>query len=128
MQLGCDRGFGLLTAVRLNQMGFSVIASCLNAKDSEEKLKKGAKFPHKMHVLQLDVTNQQQLNQALIAVRQLTDDKLYALVNNAGIFRISPIEWGTFDYHVRQVIDINLLATVNVTRTFLPLIRKCQGN
>jgi len=52
---------------------------------------------------------------------------LWALVNNAGVpGTIAPIEWHSIQ-DFQEVLNINLLGTINVTQTFLPLIRKECG-
>ena len=47
-------------------------------------------------------------------------------MNNAGIGRAGPIEWTPLD-RMKHVADVNLWGTINVTKTFLPLIKKSQG-
>ena len=48
---------------------------------------------------------------------------LYALVNNAGIIRPSPIEWQSTQ-EMRHVMDINLWGTVAVTKALLPSLKR----
>ena len=47
-------------------------------------------------------------------------------MNNAGIGAAAPIEWMPLD-HMKRVADINLWGMIDVTKTFLPLIKKSQG-
>ena len=53
---------------------------------------------------------------------------LWAVVNNAGVGGsvMGPLEWHRRDAY-RELLDVNLLGMVDVTRIFLPLIRKGQG-
>ena len=53
---------------------------------------------------------------------------LWAVVNNAGVGGsvLGPLEWHRRDAY-RELLDVNLLGMVDVTRIFLPLIRKGQG-
>mgnify|MGYP000438121334 CR=1 FL=1 len=51
---------------------------------------------------------------------------LWGLVNNAGVHYFAELEM-TSDTILRRVLDVNLFGTINVTRAFLPLIRKSKG-
>ena len=51
---------------------------------------------------------------------------LWGLVNNAAILSFSPIEWtpvSTF----KRLAEVNLWGMVDVTKTFLPLVKKACG-
>ena len=47
-------------------------------------------------------------------------------MNNAGIGIAGPIEWTTLE-HMKHIADVNLWGMIDVTKTFLPLIKKSQG-
>jgi len=48
-------------------------------------------------------------------------------MNNAGILgRAGPVEWLTLNDY-RQVADVNLYGLIDMTVTFLPLIKKAKG-
>ena len=47
-------------------------------------------------------------------------------MNNAGIGRAGPIEWTPMKF-MKQIADVNLWGMIDVTKTFLPLIKKSQG-
>jgi len=51
---------------------------------------------------------------------------LWSIVNNAGIGYLAELEM-TSEKLFRKVLDVNLLGMVNVTKTFLPLIRLAKG-
>lgn len=51
---------------------------------------------------------------------------LWAVVNNAGIMSLGPIEWYTMD-DFRKMADVNLWGLIEVTKTFLPLVKKAEG-
>jgi len=54
---GCDSGFGLEAALRLDKFGFWVFAGCLDPKgDGAHKLKHGGS--NRLHVVELDVTKE----------------------------------------------------------------------
>ena len=51
---------------------------------------------------------------------------LWGLVNNAGIFDPLPIEWAPLNTFQR-IADVNLWGMIDVTKTFLPLVKKARG-
>lgn len=51
---------------------------------------------------------------------------LWGLVNNAGMLSIGPAEWVPLaDF--KKVADVNLWGVMDVTKTFLPLVKKAKG-
>ena len=56
---GCDSGFGRETAIKLDEMGVCVMATCLT-KEGEQSLK--SVTSDKLKTFQMDVTNSQQIN------------------------------------------------------------------
>ena len=58
---GCDSGFGSETAIRLDQMGFHVFATCLT-REGEERLK--AVCSERVKTLHLDVTISESVQEA----------------------------------------------------------------
>ena len=51
---------------------------------------------------------------------------LWGVINNAGIAKVGPIEWQTIEEY-KQVADVNLWGLIDVTKVFLPLIKKERG-
>ena len=51
---------------------------------------------------------------------------LWGLINNAGIAKVGPIEWQTMEDY-KLVADVNLWGLIEVTKVFLPLIKKERG-
>lgn len=51
---------------------------------------------------------------------------LWGLVNNAGIWYVSELEM-TSEKVFREVLEVNLMGTICMTKAFLPLIRKAKG-
>lgn len=82
-----------------------------------------------MVIMKMDVTKDEDIasayNQVEASLKE--NEKLWALVNNAGIFRLGPIELGDFDFFVRDQFEVNVFAVVKVTRKFSPLIRAAGG-
>lgn len=56
----------------------------------------------------------------------LVHSGLWGLVNNAGIVLIGPIEWIPLEKS-KHIADINLWGMIDVTKTFLPLVKKARG-
>ena len=107
-------------------MGFRVYATVLDQNNSGSQLLSNN---NNIHVLQMDVTNQSQIDQTFDFVSndlQNSGYQLWAIVNNAGVISSGHIEWGTFD-EWEKVFDINLFGGIRVTRKFIPLIRRSKG-
>ncbi len=118
-----DRGIGGETALRLASEGAAV--ALISRRKPEKLLKKLAR--HKQGVVHTvgDVTRPDDLTRAV-------DDcmsefgKIDVLVNNAGIEVASPLE--TFDEaQWRQLLDVNLNATIALTQKALPLMSEPGG-
>lgn len=130
---GCDSGFGHLTALAMNRMGFFVFAGCFNCNsDGAKKLSREAHHPTRMKVLQMNITKEDDLREAYETVSSLLKShscQLFGLVNNAGIMTLAAIEFSppqsVDDYS--KLLDVNALGTIRVSRTFLPLIRQSRG-
>ena len=65
---GCDSGFGKLTAIRLDQLGFHVFATCLT-KEGEEGLKDVCS--ERLNTLHLDVTSSEEIENVCKEVTKL---------------------------------------------------------
>ncbi|GLH06273.1 Dehydrogenase/reductase SDR family protein 7-like [Gryllus bimaculatus] len=52
--------------------------------------------------------------------------KLWAVVNNAGILQCAESEWMDID-DLKQILDVNTLGPIRVTKAFLPLLRQSKG-
>ncbi|XP_055061275.2 11-beta-hydroxysteroid dehydrogenase type 2 [Misgurnus anguillicaudatus] len=124
---GCDSGFGNATAKWLDAMGFEVFATVLNLEGE------GAKYlrrvcSSRLTLLQVDITQPQQVQQALIDTKaKLGMRDLWGLVNNAGLcINIGDVELSLMS-NFRGCMEINFFGTLNVTKTFLPLLRQSKG-
>nr|AAG44849.1 microsomal retinol dehydrogenase [Branchiostoma lanceolatum] len=122
---GCDTGFGNLLARRLDQLGLRVFAGCLTEAGVAELRQSCSE---RLQPIQMDVTRSDSVQQAFLAVKNSVGSKgLWGLVNNAGIFGpLGSVEWSSIaDY--QAVLNVNLLGMINVTKTFLPLLKKSRG-
>ena len=64
---GCDSGFGRATAIRLDEMGVRVLATCLTS-DGEKGLK--SVTSDRLKTFQMDVTNSQQIKEVFEEVKK----------------------------------------------------------
>ena len=69
---GCDSGFGKNNAIRLDELGFRVIAGCLT-NEGKENLQ-GVCSDRLVSVL-MDVTNSKQIQEVFTIVKSMVSDK-----------------------------------------------------
>ncbi|KAK6477311.1 estradiol 17-beta-dehydrogenase 2-like [Huso huso] len=124
---GCDSGFGHALAKYLDRLGFTVFAGVLNEQGpgSVELKRSGSE---RLSVLQLDVTDTVQIEQAYLEIKARTKETgLWGVVNNAGILgfiadgEILPMSL------FKNCMAVNFFAAVELTQTFLPLLRQAKG-
>lgn len=123
---GCDTGFGYRLALRLDGMGCYVFAACLTPEGAGALTKETSE---RVYTFLMDITKDDDISRAVEHVSQILprDQGLWALVNNAGVMGpLGPIEILT-RAHLIHVLNINTLGMTQVTRAFLPLIRKERG-
>lgn len=120
---GCDTGFGYEAAIQLSKRELFVYAGCLS-EDGAERLQQQAFFNGRSFVM--DVTKEEEIANAKKILE--SDDKggLRAIVNNAGILEIGPIEWQSLA-DMKKTMDVNLWGVVSVTKAFIPMLKKTQG-
>lgn len=121
---GASSGIGLATALHMRSLGFQVFAGVLPGEDTAPLFRDGTQD---MTVVPINITR----SEMIVAARQtiqaaVGDSGLYGLFNNAGISIPGPIEFLPMPA-VRKQLEVNLLGHVEVTQTFLPLIRQAKG-
>ncbi|XP_022099538.1 retinol dehydrogenase 3-like [Acanthaster planci] len=124
---GCDSGFGNLLARRLGEKrGCHVIAACLT---EAGRTALDSVTSSNVTTIFMDIRNSDSIQRARDRVKSIIPrgEGLWGLVNNAGI--ISAL--GLPHWHTRQevtnVMEVNLLGTIDVTNTFFPLVREARG-
>ncbi|XP_010803418.1 retinol dehydrogenase 5 isoform X1 [Bos indicus] len=122
---GCDSGFGRLLALRLDQRGFRVLASCLTPSGAEDLQRVASS---RLHTTLLDVTDPQSIRQAVKWVEtHVGEAGLFGLVNNAGVAGIiGPTPWQTRE-DFQRVLNVNTLGPIGVTLALLPLLLQARG-
>ncbi len=116
---GVSTGIGWGTAKVLIQKGFCVFGSVRKHEDAERLSKE---FGENFIPLIFDVTNEAAVQVAAQKVReQLKGEKLFGLVNNAGIaIPAALIHQPTDDF--RHQLEVNLVSVLIVTKAFVPLL------
>ncbi|MFC1960844.1 SDR family oxidoreductase [Chloroflexota bacterium] len=120
---GASTGIGKATALHLDRLGFRVFAGVRKEAD-------GIALAHKasgnLTYLLLDVTDEAAVTAAVDTVAKHTGNRLYGLVNNAGVSLNGPLELIPVE-NIRQVMDVNVLGLLAVTKAFIPLLRCGSG-
>ncbi|XP_006822113.1 dehydrogenase/reductase SDR family member 9-like [Saccoglossus kowalevskii] len=123
---GCDTGFGNLLAQKLDKKGCKVIAACLTDKGARD-LK--AVTSHRLTTLSMDVASDKSIKAAYEKVKKILPKGtgLWGLVNNAGIMgELGMPDWFSRDEY-KPCFEINALGLIQVTMTFVPLLKKAKG-
>lgn len=121
---GASSGIGAATALRLEREGHRVYAGVRRKKDGEA-LKKQAS--DRLQPIMLDVTEAGSLAAAAERVSaDVGDEGLAALVNNAGIAVMGPLEFLPLD-RIREQLEVNVVGVIAATQAFLPLLRRRPG-
>uniref|UniRef100_A0A2K5M409 Retinol dehydrogenase 16 n=1 Tax=Cercocebus atys TaxID=9531 RepID=A0A2K5M409_CERAT len=116
---GCDSSFGKLLARQLDARGLRVLAACLTEKGAEQLR---GQTSDRLETVILDVTK----TESVAAAAQWVKERLWGLVNNAGIsLPMAPNELLTKQDFV-TILDMNLLGVIDVTLSLLPLVRKAR--
>lgn len=124
---GCSSGFGKLIAQTLARRGHTVFASMRgcdgkNAQAAKELNEWTIKEGVKLHVIDLDVTDDSSVDKA---VREIISScgRIDVVVNNAGILAIGPDE-GFTPEQARAIFEVNLIGPHRVNRAVLPYMRR----
>ncbi|XP_069724628.1 17-beta-hydroxysteroid dehydrogenase type 2 isoform X2 [Phaenicophaeus curvirostris] len=124
---GSDTGIGHALAKYLDNLGFVVFAGVLYEDGpGAEELRRTCS--QRLSLLQLDITNATQVKEAYLKVSEKVQNTgLWGVVNNAGILDFPAdgelLPMSTY----RRCMEVNFFGAVEVSKTFLPLLRKSQG-
>ncbi|GMT10197.1 hypothetical protein PFISCL1PPCAC_1494, partial [Pristionchus fissidentatus] len=123
---GCDSGFGRALALKCASAGFTVFSGCLTEQGRSSLSLDAAGLS--LIPVPLDITKDESVAEARrIVGEKLGDTKLWAVVNNAGIFSCYGMaEWCSTDEY-KLSFDVNLLGAVRVTNAFLDLLKRSKG-
>ncbi|XP_019490324.1 PREDICTED: estradiol 17-beta-dehydrogenase 2 [Hipposideros armiger] len=124
---GGDSGIGHALCKYLDHLGFTVFAGVLNEKGSgAEELRRTCS--KRLSVLQMDITDPQQIKDAYSeVVKKVQNRGLWAVVNNAGVLGL-PADGELIPMTgYKRCMAVNFFGAVEVTKAFLPLLRKAKG-
>jgi len=121
---GCSSGFGRLGAEHYARLGAKVFATMRNLPRPEatelEALAKSEKLD--ITVLEIDITNDEQVTAGVNAAIKSAGGKLDVLINNAGMSIAGPIE--AQDMEATQLIfDTNVFGAQRMAKAVLPSMR-----
>ena len=120
---GAASGIGRATVRALALSGWTVYAGYRprgRSQPLQEALTGGG-----VHWLALDVTDAAARRAALAAIAH-KHGRLDALVNNAAVLAAGPLE-ELPERTLRSVMEVNFFGAIDLTRTFLPLMRRNRG-
>ena len=121
---GCDSGFGLMSCKKLSKMGYLVVAACLQA-DSVVALNDTVAL-----AVQCDITKEADVSRLVQQTEDLAAKRkaiLWTVVNNAGVANSGNIDWIS-SAACRKVMEVNFFALFEVTRAFLPMLKKTKDS
>src|SRR6478609_9041219 len=101
---GCSSGFGLETSKYFLERGWKVIATMRTPREGILPRSEN------LRILALDVSKDDSIRKAIAEAGPID-----ALVNNAGIGMLSPLE-GTSIESIREVFDTNTIGTIAMTQ------------
>ena len=123
---GANKGIGLAIVTKLLEdfPDTYILLGSRNIARGREALqhvvrKLGYEGKNRVDLLQLDVTSDKSIRDAVDTVKKMLGNKepLYGLVNNAGGMSGTP----------REILELNTYSLRRVTEAFLPLMKKDQG-
>jgi NAD(P)-dependent dehydrogenase (short-subunit alcohol dehydrogenase family) len=121
---GASTGIGRATALRLDAAGFRVYAGVRRERDGAALV---ARASDRLRPLIVDVTDVEGLHAAAREVESDVGGRgLDGLFGNAGVSASAPLEL-TPPERFRELLDVNLVGQLAVTRALLPLLRQARG-
>jgi len=122
---GASSGIGEATAFALAKAGAAVALGARRADRIEALVKRIEDEGGRAAAIEVDVTDEAA---ARSFVEQAHDQLggLHALVNNAGVMLLGPVEGGDLD-EWRRMVDVNVLGLLYCTHAALPIMRESGG-
>lgn len=119
---GCSTGFGRELGHAVLDKGWRAVVT---ARQPDSLAEFATRYGGRALVLELDVTQRDQINRAVERTLQQFG-RIDVLVNNAGYGYLSAIEEGD-DQDVRDMFEVNFFGVAETIRTVLPTMRKQQA-
>ena len=118
---GCSSGLGRLVALQLARRGDRVYATMRNAERGKELHDEAAVDGLDLEVLELDVTSDESVRDAVARVLE-REGTVDVVVNNAGIGHLGSVEL-LADQLIRDTFETNVFGPLRVLRAVLPTMR-----
>lgn len=124
---GASSGFGYLGALHYARLGAKVIASMrgLPRKEADELKAEAAKEKLDIHIIQIDVTSDEQVAKGVAQAEKIAGGAIDILVNNAGVGYAGPIELQDMAA-TKLIFDTNVYGPHRMARAVLPGMRKAK--
>lgn len=122
---GCDSGFGHQLAIKCDELGYYVFAGVLFPDGDGAQILR-SRCSERIRVVKMDVTKAEDVNNVINLI-ETSKLELSALVNNAGIWYPTPIEWGRDCDDMEKTFAVNVFGAVRVIKSCLPLLRRSKG-
>ena len=116
---GANSGIGLVTVLELAGAGYDVIGTVRSAAKAELVQKAAADKGVTVRTVELDVNDAASTEAGFKQVDDMTDGRLWAVVNNAGYAQAGAVE-DISDEQVRAQLETNLVAPMRIARIVLP--------
>lgn len=117
---GASQGLGLVLVKKLLDKGYRVAATSRNAQVLKDAV--GIINRDLFLSLNVDLNNIESVTESIQQTLSAFG-RIDVLVNNAGYGMAGTLE-ETEDQKIRSIIDVNLIATINVTKVTLPIMRE----
>ena len=125
---GCSSGFGRLAAEDFARKGAKVFATMRNLPrpEADELIKLAADDDLHIHVLEIDVTDDQQVLRGVADAERMAGGAIDVLINNAGISTAGPIEIQDMEA-TQAIFDTNVFGPQRLMRAVLPKMRAAKS-
>jgi len=120
---GANRGLGLELTRQCLERGDTVVAGCRRPEQAVELQELTAAYGERLHIIQLDVTQEAEVEEAATAV-SANIDALDMVINNAGSYPRGERVDGFDGAQMQHVFDVNVTGAMRVTAAFVPLLRR----
>lgn len=126
---GASRGLGLQLVHSLASGGFSPgkIIATSRSPASAQKLQELAEKHPNIHIISLDVLNQESIERSVEEVGRLVQEEgLNCLINNAGINVVADFQTATAEMMIEN-FHTNAVAPLMITKAFQPLLKRAAS-
>lgn len=120
---GCDTGFGHDLALKLAKNNYLVYAGVYSEKSVASLTSEAGDSATNLVAVKMDVRSKDDIEMIRKMIAEDKRGDLFALVNNAGIGYGCPCDWQSEESY-RNMMDINFFALINITKAFLPMLKR----